>query len=113
MVGEPDCGGSLEPGEVAIARIQPDAPGPPFLVTDRRIFQQPTVSVGYADVKHCVWIDRNPQSKGMQKATHYGRMVLETADGREVVLEGLGQAVFPLLSFFHNKLHRRGGRVAG
>ena len=104
---------ALQPAETVIARISLDAPGSPLIVTDQRLVLSPDVSVWYADVEHCVWIDRDPDSKGMRKQTHFGRMVLEMAGGKEVVLEGLGQAVFPLLSFFHKKLHRYGGRVAG
>jgi transcription antitermination factor NusG len=33
------------------------------------------------------------------KRTHFHRLILELSDGRRVVLEQLGQAVFPLLQF--------------
>jgi len=42
-----------------------------------------------------------------QKGSHFHRMILERNDGSDLVLEGLGQAVFPLLNFFWSKLGRR------
>jgi hypothetical protein len=48
------------------------------------------------------------------KRTHFHRLILELSDGQRVVVEHLGQAVFPLLRFLRSVIHESGpGRTSG
>ncbi len=105
-----DVGIGLEPGESAIARIALDHESEPLLLTDLRLVQGSQTLVRFDDVVACIWIDRD--NKARQKALKFGRVIIELRDGSEVIIEGLGQAVFPLLNFFWNKLGRSRGKPA-
>ena len=78
-----------------------------MVVTDVRFVREGDTLLRYDDLAHCIWIDRDYQWRVKHKHSHFQRMILERRDGSEVVLDGLGQAVFPLLTFFCSKLGRR------
>jgi hypothetical protein len=102
----------LERGESAIARIALDSESEPLLLTDVRLLQGGGTVVRFDDVAACIWIDRDSKAAAKLKAVKFHRIILELCDGREIVIEGLGHAVFPLLNFFWNKLGRSSSRGA-
>jgi hypothetical protein len=95
-----DSGACLEPMEAAIARIKLPPPSQALLLTDQRLILDSTTLVRHTNVTACFWIDRKKVSGNQLKREKYHRIILEICHDREVVLEGLGQAVFPLLKFF-------------
>lgn len=102
----------LESGEHAIALVGL-ASGPPLVVTDARLIQAGETVARYSDVSHCDWIARREDIRDLDteaqrklKASGFDRLILALNDGRDVVVEGLGQAAFPLLKFFWFKLGR-------
>jgi hypothetical protein len=102
----------LQPGEQAIAAISLASGGPPLVVTDARLLRNGQTLVEYEDVRHCEWIARDTMNLDAEaaqkmKLAHYDRLIFELNGGRDVMLEGLGQAVFPLLKFFWFKLGRK------
>ena len=107
-----DVGVELEPGESAIARIALDAELATLLLTDARFVQRAKTLVRFVDVAACIWIDRDATVAAKLKREKFHRIILELRDGREIVIDGLGQAVFPLLNFFWNKLGRYSDRAA-
>lgn len=96
----------LESDEAAIAEISLASGESPIVVTDARLVRDGETLLRYDDLEHCIWIDRDRELKVKRKATHFHRIILERNDGSDLVLEGLGQAVFPLLKFFWFKLGR-------
>ena len=100
----------LEPGECAVASIVPRG-GPPLHVTDARLIRAGGTLLRYGDVARCEWIDRDPEVAAGLRHSHFDRLIFDLKDGREVMLGGLGQAVFPLLSFFTRKLRLAGRGV--
>jgi hypothetical protein len=96
----------LEFDESAVAEISLASGGSPIVVTDIRLVRDGQTILRYDELKHCIWIDRDRETKVKRKTSHFHRMILELNDGSEFVLEGLGQAVFPLLKFFWFKLGR-------
>jgi hypothetical protein len=103
----------LEPGERAVALIALGSGGPPLVVTDARLVESGQTLLRYDDLRHCHWIIRDHKKRNLDteaarelKRRHFQRLVLDLRDGREVVLDGLGQAVFPLLKFFWFTLER-------
>ena len=90
----------LESSESAIAEISLTPAGSPITVTDLRLIRDGETLVRYEDLQHCIWIDRDRETKLKLKVTHFQRIILERKDGSELILDGLGQAVFPLLKFF-------------
>jgi hypothetical protein len=106
------AGVALEVGESAIARIARDSGSEPLLLTDLRLFRGDKTLVRFDDVAACIWIDRDDETAARLKTEKFHRIILELRDGSEIVIEGLGQAVFPLLNFFWNKLDRYSGRAA-
>jgi hypothetical protein len=98
----------LQPGEHAIAQIGQRSNNRPLLVTDTRIIQCGKTLFSYDDVLYCDWIDRDREIAIKLKGTHFSRLIIELKDGRQLVLEDLGQAVFPLLKLFWFKMGRRG-----
>ncbi|QOV90161.1 hypothetical protein [Humisphaera borealis] len=107
-----DAGIALEPGESPIAWVALVAASDPLLLTDVRLIQSGQALVRFDDVAACIWIDRDDETAAKLKTEKFHRLILELREGREVVIEGLGQAVFPLLNFFWNKLGRYSGRAA-
>ena len=97
----------LEPCESAIAWIALDEGSAPLLLTDARIVRNAETVVRFDDVTTCIWIHRDINVAAKLKKEKFHRIILELHDGGEVTIEGLGQAVFPLLNFFWNKLGRR------
>lgn len=97
---------ALKPGESAIATIRMDHAERPLVLTDARIIHADQTLVGFEDVAKCIWIDRDPAVAAKLKKSKFDRVILERLDGTEVVIEGIGQAVFPLMSFFRNKVFR-------
>jgi hypothetical protein len=94
-------------GEQLIAEIALTSGASPIVVTDSRLMQDGRTLLRYEDLRCCFWIDRNPALATKLKHSHFQRMILERTDGTEFVLDGLGQAVFPLLQFFWIKLRRQ------
>jgi hypothetical protein len=107
-----EAGVALEPGESPIAWVALDAESDPLLLTDTRLIQSGQSLVRFDDVAACIWIDRDSKTASKLKTEKFHRVILELRDGSEVVIGGFGQAVFPLLNFFWNKLGRRSGRAA-
>jgi len=101
----------LDPGEVAIAHVALDNDAEPLLITDRRLIREGKTLVRFGDVVGCIWIDKNTVTRLTLDKKKFDQMILELHDGNEVVIKGLGQAVFPLMSFFHQKLLREHGRL--
>ena len=102
----------LESDEKAIAEVSVASGDAPIEVTDKRLVRAGETLLCYDELAHCIWIDRDHEMKVKNKHSHFQRMILERRDGSEIVLDGLGQAVFPLLKFFWFKLGR-GERAAG
>ena len=94
----------VESGEALIAEISLASGGLPIVITDQRLTRDGATLIRYSELEHCIWIDRDREVKVKQKASHFHRIILERSDGSELVLEGLGQGVFPLLEFFWFKL---------
>jgi hypothetical protein len=62
---------------------------------------KPDVLVPFADVSGANWMSKNLEEKVRMKATpDFDRLLIEQFNGRTVVIDGLGQAVFPLLRAF-------------
>jgi hypothetical protein len=78
----------LELNEIPIAQIALASGGSPIVVTEIRLLRDQQTLLRYGDLRCCIWI------------------ILERHDQSEIVLDGLGQAVFPLLKFFWFKLRR-------
>ena len=106
------AGVAMEPGESPIACIALNSGSEPLLLTDVRLIQGGETLVRFGDVAASIWIDRDSKTAARLKTEKFHRVILELRDGSEVVIEGLGQAVFPLLNFFWNKLGRYSGRAA-
>jgi len=53
-------------------------------------------AIDYSEIERHEWIDLDHQEKARNKTTHFDRLHLITKDGT-VMIEGLGQAVFPLM----------------
>jgi uncharacterized protein YodC (DUF2158 family) len=102
--GPPDV--QLPAGEHAIALVGLASGAPPLVVTDTRLMQADQTLLRHGSVRHCHWIDRDGEAAATMKHSHSQRLILGLEDGREVVLDGLGQAVFPLLKFYWFKLGR-------
>lgn len=95
---------TLEPGESAVAHIKLEMEQEPIVLTDRRFVQEARTIARFEDVASCIWIDKDRDVAAKLKATEFDRIILGLHDGSEIVLEGLGQAVFPLLKLFWFKL---------
>ena len=108
----------LEPGEVAVATISlknwngTEPTDATLVVTDQRVLRDGTELIRWANVVRYHWIDRDISRMGELKSTRFQRIVLEAVEGTVTVLDGLGQAVFPLLSFLKWKGVAGGGRPA-
>jgi hypothetical protein len=85
----------LEPGEHAVATVALAAGGAALVV----------------NVRHCYWVDRDREMAARLKHSRPHRLIFELKDHGEVVLDGLGHAVFPLLKFFWFKLGCRESTV--
>lgn len=96
----------VEANETAIAEILLASGGSPIIVTDLRLMRDGETLLRYDELQHCIWIDRDREMQVKRKVSHYERLILERSDGTELVLDGLGQAVFPLLKFFWFMLRR-------
>jgi hypothetical protein len=94
----------LASDEHRIARIASTMGEPPLLVTDQRLLQAGSTLLWYRDVRWCDWIDPDRRRAAELKATRYQRLIFTMSDGRKLTVDGLGQAVFPLLKFFWFKL---------
>lgn len=95
---------TLEPGERPIASVQLASRDAPLVVTDRRLVQAGETLVRHADVRHCYWIDPVREVAAKLKHSHFQRLIFEQKGRCELVVDGLGQAVFPLLKFYWFKL---------
>lgn len=101
---------SLESGESAVAYIELEGDPTPILLTDLRILHGTETLVRYDEVKSCIWIDKDDALAAKLKSTKFHRIIFDLHHEREVVLDGLGQAVFPLLNFFCFNLGRNRSR---
>lgn len=90
----------LESNESAIAEISLGSGGSPIIVTDLQLMRDGETLLRYDELQHCIWIDRDRKMQVKLKVSHYQRLILERKDGSELILDGLGQTVFPLLRFF-------------
>jgi hypothetical protein len=97
----------LEPNEIAIAQISLASGGSAIVVTDLRLLRDQQTLLRYDDLRYCIWIDRDRKTQAGLKHSHFDRIILVRRDESQVSLDGLGQAVFPLLNFFWNKLGLR------
>jgi hypothetical protein len=90
----------LESGEEFIAVIRADD-GRDFVLTDVRVVEAAETLFVYTAVVRCHWITDDPNWKeaARLKRTHFHRLIVELADERRIVVERIGQAVFPLLRF--------------
>src|SRR4051794_24177060 len=93
----------LEEAERSIALVQ-TADGRQLVLTSGRIVEGDRTVLRYGEVIRCHWITdhADPWEAARLKRTHCHRLILELRDGRTVVLDQLGQAVFPLLRFFQS-----------
>jgi hypothetical protein len=58
-------------------------------------------SAAYADVSGAVWIAKEMDEKiRLKRSPDFDRLIVERFDGTSLVIDGLGQAVFPLLRAF-------------
>ena len=95
----------LEPGEVAVASIAlqnwngTEPTEAVLLVTDRRVLRDGAELIRWSDVVRYHWVDRDISRLGELRSTRFQRIVLVARDGSVTVLDGLGQAVLPLLQF--------------
>jgi hypothetical protein len=96
---------ALSPRESAVARIAL-ADSSALILTDVRLIRDGDTLLWFDDVRVCFWIDRDSEAATKLKRQKFHWIIFELRDGREITVEGLGQAVFPMLSFFWNKLHR-------
>ena len=99
----------LEPGESAICQIARESDAMPLLLTDARLVRGDDTLIRFTEVRSCDWIERGIVVTPAQKATGFQRLIIEVDSGHRVVIDGLGNAVFPLLKFFWFKLGRRRG----
>lgn len=93
----------LEAGEQPIAVVWADD-GREFAFTGTRMVEGGETLFLYADVVRCHWITDDPDrmEAARLKRTHFHRLIVELASGRRVVVEHIGQAVFPLLRFLRS-----------
>jgi len=103
----------LQPNERAVALIMLTSGGPPLVVTDARLVQSGRTLLRYDYVRRCHGIVRDRERVNLDteaaremKRLHLQRLIFDLDDGQELVLDGLGQAVFLLLKFFWFKLGR-------
>jgi hypothetical protein len=96
----------LEVGEQAIALVK-TTDGRDYVFTDRRAIEHDQTAFRYDEVIRCHWITDHPDpmEHARLKRTHFHRLILELSDGQRVVIEYLGQAVFPLLRFLGSVSH--------
>lgn len=97
---------ALEAGESPIAWVALAVESEPLLFTDLRMIRHGQTFVRFDDVAACFWIDRNKKLDRKLKSERFHRLILELHDGTEVVIDGLEEAAFPVLSFFWHQLGR-------
>ena len=75
-----------------------------LIFTDRRIIASGKMMFRYRELAECYWITDHPDPmvQARMKRTHFHRIVCKLADGRVMIVEHLGQAVFPLLRFLES-----------
>jgi len=90
----------LELGEEPIAVVRNDD-GRAFEFTDARVVEDGVTLFRYAEVVRFHWITDNPEpvEAARLKRMHFDRLIIELRGERRVVIERIGQAVFPLLRF--------------
>lgn len=93
---------ALEAGEKLIAVVRADN-GRQFVLTDSRVVEGGETLFRYAEVTRCHWITDHPDpiEAARLKRSHFDRLIVEVS-GRRVVIEQIGQAVFPLLRFLES-----------
>ena len=68
--------------------------------------------IAYGEIARHEWIDIDHAAKVQNKTEHFDRLHLVTASS-VVTIEGLGQAVFPLMKSLEMIQKKRGGRTSG
>ncbi len=101
-----------EPGETAILLIRLRPEDPPLLLTDIRLISGTSTLFRYTELQKFHWIDRDINVAAKLKTSHFQRVIVELVDGREVALDHMGQAVFPLMNFFRKILLDRSNAIA-
>lgn len=100
----------VTPGEVAVAVLE-TSNGRLLALTDRRLIEHGTTLFEYRDVVECHWMSKDystetaslsPSEQRVFKTEHHDRLFLRLSDGREILLEHLAQAVYPLLGFIQS-----------
>jgi hypothetical protein len=91
----------LEDGERVVALVR-TADGREIILTSVRVVEHGRTVLRYGEVVRCHWITDEPRPRDVRrlKQTHFDRLILDLENGGKVVLEQLGQAVFPLQRFF-------------
>lgn len=67
--------------------------------------------IAYSEIAGHEWIDIDHAAKARNKTEHFDRLHLLTASG-VVTVEGLGQAVFPLMKSLEMIQKKNGGRTS-
>lgn len=99
----------LEREEKGIALVR-TADGREYVFTSHRAIEDGATVFRYVEVVGCHWITDHPDpmERARLKRTHSRRMILDLGNGRRIVMEQLGQAVFPLLRFIRSILPTSG-----
>ena len=114
VVPDPSGDGDVTGEGGAAVRIQA-VDGMSILVTARGIArevgEQRTVVAAFTDLVGYDWISRDLQEKVRLQPEHYDRLFLLLRGAREVVLNRLGQAVYPLMAYLGKVLEVRSQKV--
>lgn len=86
-----------------------------LLVTSRGVTREVgegwATLVGWEELVGYDWISRDLAEKVRLEAEHYDRLYLLLRDSREVVLEGLGASVYPLMAYLGKVLELRSQKL--
>lgn len=89
--------------------------GSVYLLTPRRVLrmvgEQAQTVVLHSDVVGYDWISPDMSRKVELKDEHFDRLYLHTRAGPPIVLDNLGQAVYPMLQFFARVLEYQSQKV--
>lgn len=92
---------AVEPGEQAIAIVY-TTDFRRLVFTSHRVIEDDSTLFRYADLIRCHHIteDSDLSEKGRLKRSYYDRLIFELVGEKRIVIEKLGQSVWPLLKFF-------------
>ena len=89
--------------------------GSVYLLTPRRLLrmvgEQAQTVVLYSDVVGYDWISPDMSKKVELKDAHFDRLYLHRRSGPHIVLDNLGEAVYPMLTFFGRVLEYQSQKV--